>query len=44
MPPEDVIVMDWLSDNVIGRIPALDELVDDARKVAVHYGIAPDNN
>ncbi len=42
MPPEDVIVMDWLADNIIGRIPALDELVDDARKVAVHYGIAPE--
>ncbi len=42
MEPEDVIVMDWLVDNVVGTIPTLDELVKDARKVAVHYGIAPD--
>lgn len=42
MSPENVIVADWLVDNVIGRIPALSELVEDARKVAVHYGISPD--
>lgn len=42
MPPESVIVMDWLVDNVVGRIPSLNELVEDARKVAVHYGIAPE--
>ena len=33
MAPEDVIVMDWLAENVCGAIPTLDELKDEAVEV-----------
>ena len=33
LAPKDIITMNWLSDNIIGQIPTLDELKDESRKV-----------
>ena len=44
MTPEDVIVMDWLAENVCGAIPTLDELKDEAVEVTAYYGITPDED
>ncbi len=37
--PEDSITMDWLLDNIIGKLPTIDELIDDAHNVVKYYGI-----
>ena len=39
MSPEDIITMDWLLDNVVGDIPAIDELDESARAIMVSQGI-----
>lgn len=39
MPPEDIMRMDWLVDRVIGEIPPLDELVDEAHSVVKSKGV-----
>ena len=39
MSPEDIITMDWLLDNVVGDIPAIDELDESAR--AIYLFLAP---
>lgn len=39
MKPEKIMKMDWLVDNVIGRIPAIGELVDDAHSVVALKGV-----
>lgn len=39
MKPEDIMEMDWLVDNVIGSIPAMDTLVDAAQKVVQLKGV-----
>ncbi len=33
LSPKDIITMNWLADNIIGRIPSLDELREDAHAV-----------
>ncbi len=33
LSPKDIITMNWLADNIIGRIPSLDELREDAHTV-----------
>ncbi len=33
MSPEEIMKMNWLADIVVGSIPTLDELVEDARDV-----------
>ena len=33
LAPKDIITMNWLSDNIVGQIPTLDELKDESRKV-----------
>jgi basic membrane protein A len=31
--------MDWLSDNIIGEIPVIDELEEEAKPVAMQQGV-----
>lgn len=40
LTPEQIMTMDWLSDNVIGSIPTLDDLTDDARPIVELRGFA----
>jgi hypothetical protein len=39
MSPEEIITMDWLSENVIGFIPKMEDLVDQAKPVVSLSGI-----
>ncbi len=39
MNPYDIMNMDWLLENVIGSIPAKDELVDSAKKIVELQGV-----
>lgn len=39
MRPEDIMKMDYLLENVIGTIPSLDEVIDDAKSVIKVKGI-----
>lgn len=39
LTPEEIIQMDWLAENVIGRIPELDELTEEAKKTVLLQGI-----
>lgn len=36
---KDIITMDWLSDNIIGEIPVLDELSEQAKPVTLQQGL-----
>lgn len=36
---EEIVTMDWLADNVIGSIPTMDDLVDDARPIVQLQGV-----
>ncbi len=36
--PEHIITMDWLLDNVVGRLPRYDELTDNA-KLKWHFRV-----
>ncbi len=40
MSPEEIMTMDWLLDNVIGIIPKLEDLVDQAKPVVAVQGVA----
>lgn len=37
---EEIVTMDWLADNIIGSIPTMNELVDDAKPVVQIQGVA----
>lgn len=37
--PEDIITMDWLVDNVVGTIPSIDDLTEEAKPVVLLRGI-----
>lgn len=37
--PDDIMLMDWLVDNVVGHIPTLDELKEEARPVVMLRGL-----
>lgn len=37
---EEIITMDWLADNIIGSIPAMDELIDEAIPIVEVQGVA----
>ena len=37
--PEHIITMDWLLDNVVGKIPEYDELSDDSKLLVMNQGI-----
>jgi len=39
LPPLEIITMNWLADNVIGRIPDIGELVPDAHPVVRAQGV-----
>lgn len=39
---EQVITMDWLANNVIGRIPRFDELIDEAKPLVSLIGVHKD--
>lgn len=39
LTPEEIVNMDWLAENVIGRIPTMDELLDSAIPVVMQQGI-----
>lgn len=39
MTPREIITIDWLADNVIGTIPAAEDLREDARSVVIQEGI-----
>ena len=43
MKPEDIMEMDWLLENVIGTIPSIEELVDDAHAVVALKGVEENN-
>lgn len=35
----DIITMDWLSDNIIGKIPVIEELTEHAKPVTLQQGL-----
>ena len=37
--PEEIMTMDWLAENVIGYIPAMEELVEQAKPVVSTQGL-----
>ncbi len=37
--PEEIMTMDWLVENVVGSIPNIDELIDDAKPVVQLRGL-----
>ena len=39
LTPEKIITMDWLCENVIGRIPKMSELTEHAKPVVMEQGI-----
>ena len=39
MSPEDIITMNWLVRNIIGSIPTMDDLVDEAKPVVKLQGL-----
>ena len=40
LTPEKIITMDWLCENVIGRIPKMSELTEHARPIVMEQGIS----
>ena len=43
LSPEEIMNMDWLCDNVDGRIPAFEELLPGARELVRLLGIYRDD-
>ena len=39
IPPKEIITMDWLADNVVGKIPAISELTEEAQAVTRLQGL-----
>ena len=39
LSPEEVIEMDWLAENIIGRIPKIEEFQEQAKPVLTQQGI-----
>ena len=44
LEPEDIITMDWLAENVVGRIPELEELTEEAQALVQFLGIKIDES
>ena len=40
LAPEDIVSMNWLAENVVGRIPDFNEVVDDAKGLVAVQGVA----
>ena len=38
LTPAEIVAMDWLADNVVGRIPDRNELTEEAREVVQIHG------
>ena len=39
LSPEKIIKMDWLAENVVGAIPSLDDLTDEAKPIVLLQGV-----
>ena len=39
LQPEDILSMNWLAENVVGRIPAFDELTEEAQQLSNFQGV-----
>lgn len=39
LSPEEIMAMDWLSDNIIGSIPKLEELTEHAQPALSQQGV-----
>ena len=39
MTPEEIITMDWLAENIVGYIPKMEDLVDNALPVVLLQGV-----
>ena len=39
IPPKEIITMDWLADNVVGSIPSISDLTEEAQAVAKMQGL-----
>lgn len=44
MTPEEIVTMNWLAENVVGRIPEFDELTDEAKSLVKLQGVKIDEN
>lgn len=44
LTPEQIVTMDWLAENVIGSIPAIEDLNDEAQQVVKIHGIYKEKN
>ena len=42
LSPTDIITMDWLSDNIVGEIPSLEQLQENAKPVTIEQGLKPE--
>ena len=42
LSPQEIITMNWLAENVIGRIPEAEELTDDAQRLLQLQGVHVD--
>ena len=40
LSPEQIVTMNWLAENVVGKIPTIDELNEEAQKVVKIHGIS----
>lgn len=41
LTPEQILRIDWLCDNIVGHIPAFDELIDEAKPLVRLQGVLP---
>ncbi len=39
MPPEEIVEMNWLADNVVGYIPSVSELEEEAKEIVEIQGV-----
>jgi basic membrane lipoprotein Med (substrate-binding protein (PBP1-ABC) superfamily) len=39
LSPEEIVTMDWLAENIIGEIPKMTELVEEAKPVTAQQGL-----
>lgn len=39
LSPEEIVTMDWLAENIIGDIPKLEELLEEAKPVTAQQGV-----
>ncbi|MBD5552546.1 MAG: BMP family ABC transporter substrate-binding protein [Lachnospiraceae bacterium] len=44
LQPEDILTMNWLAENVVGKIPEFEELTEEAQMLSGLQGIYKDDN